>query len=138
MIAYVDSSVLLRIVLEQPGQLRDIGQEDELLTSTLTQVECLRALDNATLRGAMSVDESEVRRAAAFDKLRNLLRVYPSLSVLERAEGAFPSPVAALDAIHLATALVWRQRHGRALLFATHDRQQARAARALGFAVIGA
>jgi hypothetical protein len=41
------------------------------------------------------------------------------------------------DAIHVATAIVWRERRAPDLVFATHDRQQARAARALGFEVLG-
>ena len=41
MIAYVDSSVLLRIVLQQPGADYDLLAFDQRLTSLLTEVECL-------------------------------------------------------------------------------------------------
>ena len=41
------------------------------------------------------------------------------------------------DAIHVATALVWRKRRAPGRVFATHDRQQARAATAPGFDVLG-
>lgn len=34
-------------------------------------------------------------------------------------------------------ALLWRERRGPDLIFATHDPQQARAARALGFECVG-
>jgi hypothetical protein len=37
----------------------------------------------------------------------------------------------------VATALVYRERRAPDLVFATHDRRQARAAAALGFEVIG-
>ncbi len=137
MTAYVDSSVLLRIVLEQPEPLREIEDDHGLVTSTLTQIECLRALDNALLRGQVDVGESEARRAAVFGKLRNMDRVPPSRAIFGRAEGPFPSLVGTLDAIHLATALIWRERREPRLVLATHDRQQARAARALGFEVRG-
>jgi hypothetical protein len=47
------------------------------------------------------------------------------------------TPVKTLDALHLASALLWRERSGDPLVFATHDPQQARAARALGFDCAG-
>jgi len=43
-----------------------------------------------------------------------------------------------LDAIHLATAMSWRDRIGQGLPFATHDAQLATAARSMGFEVLGA
>jgi prevent-host-death family protein len=42
-----------------------------------------------------------------------------------------------LDAIHLATALLWRERSDADLLMATHDATLGLAARAVGFRVIG-
>jgi hypothetical protein len=42
-----------------------------------------------------------------------------------------------LDAIHIASANTLRDRLGTEVIFATHDRQQATAARALGFEIIG-
>jgi hypothetical protein len=47
------------------------------------------------------------------------------------------TPVKTLDALHLASALLWRERRSPDLIFATHDPQQARAARALGFECVG-
>jgi hypothetical protein len=47
-----------------------------------------------------------------------------------------PTIVKTLDAIHLASAIVIRERRGIELLFATHDTQQAIAARALGFTTL--
>jgi hypothetical protein len=42
-----------------------------------------------------------------------------------------------LDALHLTSAMLLRERLRIAPIFATHDSQQARAARALGFDCIG-
>ena len=42
-----------------------------------------------------------------------------------------------LDAIHLATALLWRERTGVKLVIATHDSGLGLAARASGVRVIG-
>ncbi len=48
-----------------------------------------------------------------------------------------PTPLGTLDAIHLATALLWRETRDPDLLVATHDRALALAARGSGFRVIG-
>jgi hypothetical protein len=56
---------------------------------------------------------------------------------MERAAGGFATQLGTLDALHVATALLWRDGRTPDLVFATHDRQQARAARALGFEVLG-
>jgi hypothetical protein len=66
------------------------------------------------------------------------LQVLPLLDeVLERASHSFGIVVGTLDAIHLATAAILRTREVPDLIFATHDRQQARGGRTLGFEVIG-
>ena len=51
MIAYVDSSVLLRFILDQPDRLVELTRFDERLTSAVTEVECLRAVDASRVRG---------------------------------------------------------------------------------------
>lgn len=58
--------------------------------------------------------------------------------VLNRAGAAFPTVVGTLDALHLATALLLRERSGVALTILTHDQRMATAARGLGFDVEGA
>jgi predicted nucleic acid-binding protein len=60
-----------------------------------------------------------------------------SNEVLELAAKPLPSPLKTLDSIHLATALLWRDANKSELVFATHDEQLARAARALNFQVLG-
>jgi predicted nucleic acid-binding protein len=137
MIAYVDSSVLLRFVLEQPKALSDVGSFDELITSLIAEVECMCAVDAAHARGELDADEHAERRIIAYSQLRRTRRIMPSLSILRRAGQPLPVPLRALDAIHVATALVWRERRASDLVFATHDPQQARAAASLDFAVIG-
>ena len=57
--------------------------------------------------------------------------------VLRRAALPMATTVGTLDALHLASALLFRERHDVALVFATHDDRQAMAARALGFECAG-
>ena len=48
-----------------------------------------------------------------------------------------PTELGTLDAIHLATALLWTETTGESLAMATHDAALAIAARAHGLAVVG-
>lgn len=137
MIAYVDSSIVCRVVMRQPDRLADVEKCTLRLTSLLTQLECLRAIDRARLDEGLDPDEILARRLVLFEQLRRMSRIAVARSVLERAGSSFPSPVKALDAVHLATAMQLRERRYHELVFATHDRQQGRAAAALDFEVIG-
>jgi len=137
-IAYCDSSVLVRFILEQANSLVELASYDQLVTSVVTQVECLRAIENARLRGELSDDALAGRRGAAYARLSGIERIEASPSILAQAERSFGVVLKTLDAIHVATAIVWRERRAPGLVFATHDRQQARAAMALGFEVLGA
>ena len=94
MIAYVDSSVLLRKVLRQPGSLKEWRSIQTGVASALVETECLRTLDRLRLR-------------------------------------------ANLPDRDLATALLWGERLGVALVMATHDVALGTAARACGPRVVG-
>jgi predicted nucleic acid-binding protein len=137
LIAYVDSSVVLRFVLRQDDRLIELESADRRVTSLLTQAECLRAIDKARAAEAVDPDEISARRLLLFGYLRRMDRVVVSRSVLDRAGAPMPVAVKALDAIHIATALQLRERRAYDLVFATHDRRQARAAAELGFDVVG-
>lgn len=137
MIAYVDASVVSRVVMRQPNRLVELETCTQRLTSLLTQLECLRAMDKARLDEGLDQDEILARRLVLFQQLRRMSKIAVARSVLDRAGSSFPLPVKTLDAIHLATALQLRERRYHELVFATHDRQQGRAAAALGFEVIG-
>ena len=57
--------------------------------------------------------------------------------VLSRAGEPMPVPIGSLDAIHLATALIWRDRVGALDEMATHDAVLGAAAQVFGFEVRG-
>jgi uncharacterized protein len=136
-IAYVDSSVVVRIVMQQPNTLAGLDALDARATSWLTQAECLRTLGRARLTDGLAGDDFLERAAIVHALLRRMRRVAVSRSVLERAGATLPYPLKALDAIHLATALQFRESIREDLVFATHDRRQGKTAAALGFDVVG-
>ena len=137
MIAYVDSSVLLRRVLGQAPSLRQWGSIDTAVASALVEVECLRTLDRLRLIRAASDHELAIRREAVFAALQRFEIVDPGRTVLARAALPLPIALGTLDAIHLATAALWRESQAQDLVMATHDTMLATAARASGFTVIG-
>jgi len=136
-IAYVDTSALLRIVLREPGALDDLRTYDALVSSELIAVESIRTIDRLRLLGALSMDEAAERIGAVSEWLEAIDLVLLRQPVLRRASEPMPMPLGTLDAIHLATALVWRDRLGQAPRLATHDAALGAAARAFGFEVRG-
>ena len=138
MIAYVDSSTLLRLVLREPGALERLLSAEALVSSELLAVECLRTLDRLRLQGALSLEEAVARRDAVADWLEAVDLVLLQRSVLSRASEPLPTPLGTLDALHLATALLWREQNGKDLVMATHDGGLALAARAFGLETLGA
>ena len=94
-------------------------------------------LDRFRLRTDAPVEEIARKREAVFALLRAATLVQPTRAVLERASQPLPTPLGTLDAIHLATALVWREVRGENLVIATHDGELGLAARACGLSVIG-
>jgi uncharacterized protein len=137
-IAYVDASVLLRLVLGQSGALREWRAIETAVASALVEVECLRTLDRLRLRAGVSDRELATRREAVFEVLRRFEVVEVGRPILARAALPLPTALGTLDAIHLATATLWRDNQGADLTVATHDEALATAARASGFSVIGA
>ncbi len=138
MIAYLDSSVLLRLVLRQPGVLKEWSSVEEGVTSALTQVECLRTLDRLRVVERIPDEALASRREAIFGLLATLEVVDVAGVILDRAAQPLPTALGTLDAIHLATAQLWRERTGSDLTMATHDSALAIAARSLGMSIVGA
>jgi predicted nucleic acid-binding protein len=135
--AYVDSSVLLRLILRQPGALREWKSIRTGVASALVEVECLRTLDRLKLRAALPDDVLAVRREAVYRIVDELHIVEPTRPVLTRAAQPLPTLVGTLDAIHLSTAQLWREESGLDLVMATHDAALGRAAVSLGMRVVG-
>jgi predicted nucleic acid-binding protein len=137
-IAYLDSSALLRLVLREPGALDELRTADTLVSSELIAVECPRTIDRLRLQGTLSLEEAVARRDAVAGWLEAVDLVLLQRSVLARASEPLPTPLGTLDALHLATALLWREQTGKDLVMATHDGGLALGARAFGLATLGA
>ncbi len=137
MILYLDTSILLRVLLGQRPVLSGWGEWEGAYSSELAGVEARRVIDRLRLDAAL--DDSGV--IAALERLAQIEasigRIAVTRVVLRRASLPMASAVKTLDALHLASALLFQERRGVPLVFATHDAQQAMAARALGFVCVG-
>ncbi len=108
--AYLDSSVVLRRVLDEPGAIRTWSQWELVMASELLQVEGFRAIDRLRIVGGLR----DAQLAELIDSFRQLINSVHAIAinpaVLRRAAAPFSSVVTALDAVHIATALLWMER----------------------------
>lgn len=137
MTLYLDTSTVLRVVLGQAAPLAMWGKWDEACASELLGVEARRVLDRLRLAGVLDDDQVGAFHGALARIERSVDGIRLTRLVLARAALPMATPVKTLDALHLASALLWRERRNPDVIFATHDPQQARAARALGFHCVG-
>ncbi len=137
MIAYVDASVLLRIALAQPNALPEWSRIQQGVASALVMTESLRTLDRLRLRANLSDAEVAERRGIILALVGSLELVDVDSMVLERAAQPMPTELGTLDAIHRATALLWKEMTKGDLVMATHDGALALGARAHGLRVLG-
>jgi len=137
MIAYVDSSVLLRVALGQPNALPEWRQIDRGVSSVLISTESLRTLDRVRIRAGLTDAEVARRRATILNLIDSLELVQIDSMVLDRAAQPMPTQLGTLDAIHLASALLWQVAMETDLIMTTHDGALSLAAQAHGLKVLG-
>ena len=136
MTVYVDTSIVLRILLREPNPVEIWGQWNKAYSSALWRVEALRTVDR--LRLTQEISDSEVAELVREIKITHeTFAIHPVTNqIFQRASETFPTVVGTLDAIHLATALSIREIENIDYLL-THDSQLATAAKSLGFDVMG-
>ena len=138
MIAFLDTSVVLRKLFNEPGQLREWRAIKTAYASRLMPLEVGRVIDRYRLQGKIN-DEEVASLNEEFNRVRRSLEIVArGESILNKAGGALPTLIGALDAIHLVSALEVKARlKAPGVVLATHDGQLGLAARACGLTVIG-
>jgi hypothetical protein len=137
MTVYLDSSAVLRKLMSQPGALAEWRLIRRPVSSRLTEVECLRTLDRMRLEGKYAETDLARLREGLYRILETFETIEVTRSILARAAQPSATALGTLDAIHLSSALAWRDRSGIALSLGTHDEALALAARANGLRVVG-
>ena len=112
--------------------LRSVRTNGRTVTSALTMVETARAILRARVSGRLTPaqERAAVRALRRFERRCYVVAV--SETVLARAQRPFPiEPIQTLDAVHLASCLIFTLLEGARLPFVTADaRQRAAAERA--------
>ena len=137
--AYFDTSALVKCYVEEQGtaEAMRLVRGHTVLSSTLAPIELTGALRRQAASGALTRhqrDQALLRFQA--DRAQWTLLEMDS-HVLARAEAlAGATPIKTLDAVHLASALVFQSETSLHPSFITGDAQQRRAADALGLDVV--
>jgi predicted nucleic acid-binding protein len=133
---YVETSALLRVLLDGDEALRPELSGEGLVTSALTFLEAARAISRA--RRERRLDAQEAREAerqlSAFERSCDIIALEDE--VLRRAREDFPvEPVRSLDAIHLASICLLDDELGGLDVASSDDRVRGNAS-ALGFVLV--
>lgn len=136
MVAYLDSSLVVRYILKGDATIQDALACETVVSSELLEIECKRVIQRCRMQGELD----DLTYVAAVGRLEKLLAgislVALSSAIKKRAMEAFPVVIKTLDALHIATALVFADnRPGEKLMVFTHDDAMNRCAAVLGFGV---
>jgi predicted nucleic acid-binding protein len=137
MICYVDSSVVLRYLLVHDSAFNRTTQFDTVGSSELLIIECNRVLDRYRLENQISDAElAEVKQS--FQRIVDGLHIIElTQSVKTRAAGSFSTVIGTLDAIHLASLLLWKESASKErFLLLSADQQMLTCATAVGVSLL--
>jgi uncharacterized protein len=125
MLLYLDASALVKhFVVERFSELVDeaIGNAEIVGTTILSRAEVSAALGKAVRVEALN-KKGAFQTLKAFRKdWESLARIQASESVVSRADAlAWAHSLRGYDAVHLASALIWRETINEVVTFATFD-----------------
>jgi predicted nucleic acid-binding protein len=138
--AYLDTSVLIRVLLREKTALAEWNEITLGVTSQITRVECHRTIDRLWLTDVLDEGDHAAKRAEVEDLLSRIDVIPLTPEILRRASEVLPTPIGTLDAIHLVSAMSYRELQdpsARPIIMATHDRSLAAGARAAHFELLG-
>lgn len=124
---YIDTSTYLKLFLKEKGseKARKLTKENSLLSSAIITSECFSAISRR--KNSREID------GRTFDKLINRIKHnLPYVEIIkltdavlrETEEILLRSTARTLDAIHLASALLFQELTGIKLTFVTSDKKQ--------------
>jgi hypothetical protein len=133
MIGYIDTSVVLRWLLLGDPVFEKLAGIEVRGSSELLLIETSRVLERCRLSQELN-DEQLAQLINAFNGFADGISIIPLNDLVKkRAAGSFPTVVGALDALHLSSALAWRDSALDDLEIFSFDKQMNICARALGF-----
>ena len=136
MIVYLDASALVKRYVAEAGSAEVealIGEAQATGTAVLSRAEVAAALAKAARVGLVT-RESALKALKSFNAdWEHLIRLQFGEPLAARAATlAWEHGLRGYDAVHLATALVWRETLGETVTVATYDRELWRGAQESG------
>lgn len=136
MIVYLDASALVKRYVAEAGSAEVealIGEAQAVGTAVLSRAEVAAALSKAVRVGLVGREAGLKALASSNADWEHLIRLQFSEPLAARAAAlAWEHGLRGYDAVHLATALAWRETLGEAVTVATYDSELWRGAREAG------
>ena len=120
---YVDSSVVLRHILNDDPALGRFGTSDIVGSSDLLFIECQRVLHRERLEAHLDDQQFSECLLLLEAIIDSLYLIELGQAVKRRAAGPFPTVIGTLDAIHLASAILWEEAEPTSEFSRPHVRQ---------------
>ena len=137
--AYVDTSTYLKIFVRESGsaRARELIQKHRMLSSALVSVECFSALSRKKQAGELKSSEFDSLIKKIRESLAHIEIIRLTDDVLAKAgQIVVSSPVRSLDALHIASALIFQDAMQIPLTFVTSDHRQLETAHGHGFTTV--
>jgi uncharacterized protein len=127
LIIYLDTSALVKTYVHEYGSnqvISFINSADVIGTSKICKAEMAAALAMAERRGALTLDQAREAWEEFLADWRSIYKLTISDLIIDMAATiAWERKLRGYDAIHLATALSWKDALGEMVVLATYDRQ---------------
>lgn len=124
---YLDASALVKRYLSEPGTpeiRRAIEEADVQGTTIISRAEVSAALAKAVRTQTVMHEQARSMFESFRDDWSNYLQVQVTETVIARAERlAWEDGLRGYDAVHLASALTWKEHLGEQVIFAAFDLQ---------------
>jgi predicted nucleic acid-binding protein len=134
---YIDSSVLLRFLLNHPNSINLVKLGNEFVSSELLKLECQRALIRYRLNQEIKDEGFLELTEACNDLLSRISLLKINSEIMESASRNWGVVLGSLDSIHLASALHIQKNKKIPLKLLTHDKAFSTAAKISKIEVVG-
>lgn len=104
---YLDSSVVLALLLEGDESLKSLEGKTRVASSRLLWVEVSRVFHRGLQTGQLDALAATRARHSFVRFVAGLDQILITEAVLDRAAGPYPLTIRTLDAMHLASAELW-------------------------------
>lgn len=127
MILYLDASALVKRYIAEAGTsevVEAIAKAEVVGTSVISRAETAAALAKAVRMGTLTREEAASALQVFRSEWANLVRVQATEMLIARADAlAWELGLRGYDAVHLASALLWKDGMGKEVTMATFDQQ---------------